>query len=64
MAGESITITVAGRPVATLAPDSGRPHFMDRDRFISEVLAHRADPGLLTDIRALMPDSRSELSSG
>ena len=45
-AGESITITVDGRPVATLVPAGSRPRFMSRERFIREVLAHRADPGL------------------
>ena len=64
VSGESITITVAGRPVAALAPVSGRTRFMDRDRFIREILAHRADPALLTDIRALTLDPTSDLSSG
>jgi len=60
-AGESITITVDGRPVATLEPAGGRPRFMVRDRFIREVLARRADPGLLADIRSLGPDPTDDV---
>ena len=60
-AGESITITVDGRPVATLEPARGRPRFMGRDRFIREVLARRADPGLIAEIRSLAPDSTDDL---
>jgi prevent-host-death family protein len=60
-AGESITITVDGRPVATLQPARGRASSMARDRFVREVLAHRADPRLLADIRALAPDTTDDL---
>ncbi|HEV8402437.1 MAG TPA: type II toxin-antitoxin system prevent-host-death family antitoxin [Candidatus Limnocylindrales bacterium] len=60
-AGESITITVDGRPVATLQPARGRPRSMGRDRFIQEVLARRADPKLLADIRALAPDTTDDI---
>jgi prevent-host-death family protein len=60
-AGESITITVDGRPVATLEPASRRPRFMIRERFVRDILAHRADPALLADLRALAPDSTDDL---
>jgi prevent-host-death family protein len=60
-AGESITITVDGRPVATLEPARGRPRSMPRDRFVREVLTRRADPALLADIRALAPDTTDDL---
>ena len=56
-----ITITVDGRPVATLEPGRGRPRSMGRDRFVHEVLARRADPGLLADIRTLAPDTTDDL---
>ena len=59
-AGESITITVDGRPVATLEP-ARRPRFMARDRFVRELMTHRADPGLLRDIRELAPDTTDDL---
>ena len=38
-AGESITITVDGRPVAQLVPVPHRPQWMQRSRFVSDVLA-------------------------
>ena len=61
-AGESITIMVDGRPVATLQAAAGRrPRFMARDRFVRELLAWRADPGLRTELRALAPDSTDDL---
>jgi prevent-host-death family protein len=52
-AGESITITVDGRPVATLEPARRRPRFVSRDVFVNEVMTHRADAGLLADLRDL-----------
>ena len=55
-AGESITITVDGRPVATLEPPRRRPRFVSRDVFIREVMSHRADAGLRADLRGLAPD--------
>ena len=60
-AGESITITVDGRPVAILEPAAGRPRYMGRERFIREVLARRADRSLLTDLRLLVPDSTDDI---
>jgi prevent-host-death family protein len=54
-AGESITITVDGRPVATLEPARRRPRFVSRDVFVHEILTHRADAGLLADLRDLAP---------
>ena len=60
-AGESITITVAGRPVAILEPIDRRPRFVSRGEFMRRVLAHQADPGLRADLRALAPDSTDDL---
>jgi prevent-host-death family protein len=60
-AGETITITVDGRPVAALVPAGSRPRFMSRERFIRAVYSHRADPGLLSDIRSLVPDSTDDI---
>ena len=60
-AGESITITVAGRPVATLEPVDRRPRFMARDEFIRRVIAHPADAELRTELRELAPDTTDDL---
>lgn len=59
--GESITITVDGRPVATLQPAGRRPRFLAREAFIRKVLAHRADPGLQDELRELAPGTTDDL---
>jgi prevent-host-death family protein len=56
-AGESITITVDGRPVATLEPIARRPRWMSRDAFIRDVLPHQADPAMREELRAMLPDT-------
>lgn len=60
-AGEAITITVDGRPVAILQPAGRRPRFMAREAFMRDVLSHRADPGLRTELRELAPDTTDDL---
>ena len=61
-AGESITITVDGRPVATLEPVGRRPRFMARDQFARDLLAHRADPALRAELRELAPETTDDLT--
>ena len=60
-AGESITITVAGQPVAILEPIGHRPRFMSRDEFVRRVGPNQADSALRADLRALAPDDTDEL---
>jgi prevent-host-death family protein len=60
-AGESITITVDGRPVAVLEPIRRRRSFMTREEFIREVLPYQADPELLDELRKMNPDTTDEL---
>lgn len=60
-AGESITITVDGRPVATLEPIDRRPRSMSREEFIRRLLPVQADAGLLRDLRDLMPDTTDDI---
>lgn len=60
-AGERITITVDGRPVARLVPPESRPRWMARDIFIARVLGHQADAGLAADLAELAPDSTADL---
>jgi prevent-host-death family protein len=59
--GEEVTITVDGRPVATLHPSGRRPRFMARGEFNRSVLAHQADPGLTALLRELAPDTTDDL---
>jgi prevent-host-death family protein len=60
-AGETIHITVDGRPVAALEPLPGRPRWMSRDEFVRRVVVHQADAGLAVDLRDLAPDTTDDL---
>jgi prevent-host-death family protein len=60
-AGETITITVDGRPIALLQPAGRRPRFMARERFVQGLLSHRADAGMRADLRDLSPDTTDDL---
>lgn len=60
-AGESVTITVDGRPVAHLEPISRRPRWLPREEFVRRVQAHQADPGLAGELRDLAPESTDDL---
>lgn len=60
-AGESVTITVDGRPVAVLQPVSRRPRWVSRDEFVRRVVAKQADPGLAATLRELAPDTTDDL---
>ncbi len=59
--GETITITVDGRPTAVLAPIGRRPRWIPRGEFASTVLAHQADPGLAPDLEELADEMTDEL---
>lgn len=52
-AGEPITITVDGQPVAELSPIRRRPRWMARDHFAETIVAHQADAGFTADLRAI-----------
>ena len=60
-AGEQITITVDGRPVARLVPPEFRPRWMTREVFVARVLGHQADPGLAADLAALAPGTSADV---
>ena len=60
-AGESVVITVDGRPTAELRPLARRSRRMDRATFVGQVLAHQADPGLTVELADLAPDMTDEL---
>jgi prevent-host-death family protein len=59
--GEVVTITVDGRPVATLRPVGSRPRWMSKAAFIEEVVGHQADAGLAADLNRLAPDTTDDL---
>lgn len=60
-AGEDITITVDGQPVARLVPPETRQRWMPRARFAAHVLGHQADPGLAADLAELAPETTADL---
>jgi prevent-host-death family protein len=60
-AGEAITITVAGRPVAVLQPVGRRPRWLGREEFVRRVLPHQADAGLAGELAELAPDTTDDV---
>ena len=61
-AGESVTITVNGRPIATLEPIRARHRWIRRDEFTRTLT--QADAGLASELAALVPDSTDDLPLG
>ena len=59
-AGERITITVDGRPIAELSPVAHRPLWISRERFAETILPHQADPGLATDLVSIVGDETTD----
>jgi prevent-host-death family protein len=62
-AGEDVTITVNGRPVAVLRPAGSATRWVSRRAFATRVLGHQADAGLARDLDELAPDTTGDLSS-
>lgn len=60
-AGERLTITVDGRPVAVLAPVGRHPQWVAKREFLATVLANQADPGLTADLQALGGETTDDL---
>jgi prevent-host-death family protein len=60
-AGEAITITIDGRPVAVLQPVGRRPRWLAREEFVRRVLPHQADPGLAGELAELAPDTTDDI---
>jgi prevent-host-death family protein len=61
-AGEHVVITLNGRPVAVLAPVSGRRRFMSRAEFVHRFEGRQSDATLADDLRQLAPDSTDDLA--
>ena len=60
-AGERLTITVDGRPVAVLQPVGRRPRWISRKEFASRILTSRADAGLTGDLDELAGEMTDEV---
>jgi len=59
-AGETITITVDGRPVAVLEPVNSRPRWMARAEFANRILASQADTQLSVELREIAGETTDE----
>lgn len=58
--GERLRVTVSGRPVAELVPLPRRPRSMAWTDFVRGGEDWRADPGLATQLRDLLPDTTDD----
>jgi prevent-host-death family protein len=61
-AGEQVTITVNGRPVATMVPvQRSRRSWIRREELVSRLRRRQADPGLRTDLARLAGETTDDL---
>ncbi len=60
-AGETITITVQGRPVAVLQPIGRQRRWLPRDEFVRRIVEHQADADLARQLRELAPDTTDDV---
>jgi len=58
--GETVTITVDGRPVAVLAPLGCGARWISRAEFVRRIVSAQADPGLSAELRRLAPDTTED----
>ncbi|MGK2948927.1 MAG: type II toxin-antitoxin system Phd/YefM family antitoxin [Acidimicrobiales bacterium] len=59
--GETIVITVDGRPAAALTPIANRSRWISRADFITRVLPHQADAELSRELADLAGDTTDDL---
>jgi len=60
-AGETVVITVRGKPVADLIPHRpGEPRWMPREELVELLKTHAADPGLRDDLERLAGETTGE----
>lgn len=61
-AGEDVTITASGRPVAVLTPvRPRRRRWLSKTEFLSRLRGAQADPGLRNDLAVLAGDTTEDL---
>jgi antitoxin (DNA-binding transcriptional repressor) of toxin-antitoxin stability system len=60
-AGESIVITVDGRPAAELRPLGTRPRSVRKESLIAFLQSRQAEPTLRSELRELVPDTTDDL---
>lgn len=60
-AGETVVITVRGKPVADLVPHRHDERWMPRDELLELLKTHSADPGLRDDLRRIAGETTDDL---
>ncbi len=60
-AGETVTITVDGRPAAALVPLPRRAQWLPREELLRRLEGRLADRGILDDLAVLSPDTTDDL---
>jgi prevent-host-death family protein len=61
-AGETVVITMRGKPVADLVPHRANgPRWIPRDELIALLKTHSADPGLRDDLERIAGDTTDDL---
>lgn len=59
-AGARLRVTVDRRPVAQIVPLETKPAWVPVERWLALIEEHPADPGLLTELRELQPDTTDD----
>jgi prevent-host-death family protein len=60
--GETVVITVRGKPVADLVPHrDDEPRWIPREELIERLKTHSADPGLRDDLERIAGDTTDDL---
>ncbi|CAN3127148.1 type II toxin-antitoxin system Phd/YefM family antitoxin [Mycobacterium sp. smrl_JER01] len=61
-AGEDITVTLNGRPVARLVPfEPSRRRWLTRDELVGRISRAQADPGMRDDLAVLAGETTDDL---
>jgi prevent-host-death family protein len=60
-AGETVVITVRGKPVADLVPHrADAPRWMPRDELVELLKTHSADPGMRDELKRIADETTDE----
>ena len=62
-AGEDVTITVDGRPVARIVPVEPRPRWLRSDVLLGRLRRSQADAALSRELDDLAPDTTDDLEA-
>jgi len=63
-AGESLRVTVRGRPVAAIVPLATKTATLSWAEFSTSILGARADPGLTADLARLLAETAHDGPGG